>query len=347
MLRDIRSDPQTPRGPIGLSIRRLGVLRGAVLGLLVACTSLAAPGSQSSAQQLPHRVTHGLADLRPEGLDEISPQVAQRGRSLLHAAWQRQGGDAWRRHSTLSMTGTDLWREPGPWWPHQNQRVRLLQLLGTFTSRAELLDGPEAGAVWGLQSWRPYKISPGGDGPGGDGPAFLDSDPPIEFYLPTLQYFNELPFRLADAPIVADLGPADLHGITYDRVFVTWGSPEPAAEVDHYVLWIDRASGLVTKAHYTVRDAATMPFVPEEQRLIMRAGAAGTIHFSDFRTVGGVELPFRHVVTLFGPAQSAPNPGETPGWVHILEVEEAVFGSDVASGLLPDPSLPSPADRKP
>ena len=335
MISGTRAQPGEPR-------RLLCRLPGAVLLLLAACSMLAASESQVSAQDLPHRVTHGLADLRPEGLDEIPPQAAQRGRMLLHAAWARHGGDAWRRHSTLVMVGTDLWREPGPWWPQQNQRVRLRQLLGTFTSRVELLDGPEEGAVWGLQSWRPYKVTPGGERP-----AFVDDDLRIEFYLPSLQYFNELPFRLTDAPIVADLGPADLHGLAYDRVFVTWGSPQPAAEVDQYVLWIDRQLGLVTKAHYTVRDAATMPFVPEEQRPVMRAGAAGTIHFSDFRTVGGVQVPFRHVVTMFGPAQASADPGETPAWVHIFEAEEAAFESGPATGLLPDPELPAPADRKP
>ncbi|MDA8020992.1 MAG: hypothetical protein MPN21_26440 [Thermoanaerobaculia bacterium] len=316
--------------------------KGIALGCFLVWVILVTPASVLSAQELPHRVTDGLADLRPEGLDVTAPQVAERGRALLRAAWERHGGAAWKEHATLQMTGTDFWREPGPWWPQQNQDVRLLQLLGTFTSRATLLDGPGAGSVWGLQSWRPYKVSADDSRP-----TFLDTDLAIEFYLTSLHYFNELPFRLMDAPIVADLGPEELHGLTYDRVFVTWNAPQPTTDADHYVVWIERFRGLITKTHYTVRDAATMPFVPDEQRPMMRAGAAGTIHFSDFRTVDGVELPFRHVVTMFGPHEAGPDPGESPAWVHIFEAREAAFDGEPAPSLLPDPTLPDPADRKP
>lgn len=301
-------------------------------------------GASLFAQEnmFPHRVTAGLADLRPQGWDAEDAAARARGQALLRAAVKAQGGDAWAGHTTLSVTGLDAFREPGPWWPQQNQRIRLLQRLGTFTSRVTLLDGPQTGAVWGIQSWRPYKAEDARSAP-----TFLDHDLPIEFYLPTLHYFNELPFRLLNAPIAIDLGGTTLHGADYDRVFVTWRTPEPTDEVDQYVVWIDRGSGLITKAHYTVRDVATMPGLPEEERATMRAGAAGTIHFSDFREIDGAFFPFRQVVTLFGPTEAGPDPGEGSSWVHIFSAEHAAFDAAPPALLLPDPALPEPADSKP
>ena len=308
---------------------------------VVLVSGLLATSAVAQLPAFPHGVTDGLADLRGEDFRDTEARRAQ-GRELLDAAVERQGGAAWSEHTTLSLTAVDRFREPGPWWPQKDQRGEYLLALGTFTSNVELLDGPATGALWGIQSWRPYRAA------STDAPIeFLDQDLPIEFYLPTLHYFNELPFRLATAPIVVDLGSETLHGIAYDRVIITWGQTAPSDEVDQYVAWIDRRSGLITKVHYTVREVAGLPFIPEEQKPIVRAGAVGTIHFDDFRRVDGVLLPFRHVVTQFGPAQSGADPSEGEGWVHVFEIERASFDARPVTDLLPDDGLPAPADRKP
>ncbi len=319
--------------------RANGTVRPAITVVLLWWLLTAAALAEQPA--FPHAVTDGLADLRTEGFRDTAARRT-RGRELLDAAVARQGGAAWSGHTTLSVTGVDRFREPGPWWPQKDQRGEFLMALGTFTSRVELLDGPGAGAVWGIQSWRPYRAASRTASV-----EFLEHDLPIEFYLPTLHYFNELPFRLAAAPIVVDLGTATLHGSTYDRVLVTWGQAAPSNDVDQYVAWIDRQSGLITKVHYTVREVASLPFIADEQKPVMRAGTAGTIHFDDFRQVGGVRLPFRHVVTLFGPAQSGPEPAKDERWVHIFEIENASFDAQPITVLRPDASLPAPADRKP
>jgi hypothetical protein len=290
---------------------------------------------------LPHAVTDGLADLRTEAVREADDAARQRGRALLDATALRHGLEAWRGFSTFEAVAADRWSRPGPWWPQQDQRIRMQQRVGTFTSRVELLDGPAAGEIWGIQSWAPYRRA------GSSTEArFLDGpEGALRFYLPSLHYFNELIFRLQRAPTAIDAGEATLGGRVYDRVFVTWGDPHPRDQVDHYVLWIARDSGLVEMAHYTVRDIAVLGLAPEDQRELMRAGAAGTIHYSDFRDVGGVLFPFRQVVTLLGPEQ-APDP-LTDDFVHLLEVESAGFDGFTAELLTPDPARGAPADTKP
>ena len=313
---------------------------------LILAPGLASLGASATLAQpsLPHRVTEGLSDLRPDEVLAPDPEAFDRGRQLLEAAVERQGGGAWSHHRTLELTGLDRWSEPGPWWPHQNQRLRMKEVLGSFTSSVEFLDGPATGGVWGLQSWRPYHRDK-------DGAAavFLETgDPhalPMRFYLPSLHYFNELPFRLLEAPVAIAAGERTLGEKTFDLVYVAWQEGGPVETSDQYVVWIARDTGRIEKAHYTVREAASFPSFPEDQRAMVRAGSAGTVHYSNFREIEGVWFPFLHVVTMFGPEQ-APNPPAS-GFVHALEVESVAFDTFPPEQLSPNPELPAPADSKP
>jgi hypothetical protein len=60
--------------------------------------------------------------------------------------------------------------------------------------------------------------------------------------------------------------------------------------------------------------------------------------------VGGVELPFVQVITIFGPEQ-APSPLES--YFHKVEISRAAWDAVPAAALTPDPALPTPADVKP
>lgn len=279
------------------------------------------------------------ADLRTPAVRERGGQeeAQARGRALLEAAARRHGLEAWRARRTMEVVAVDRWTGSSAWWPEPAQRFRARRLLGSFTSQVELLGGPLDGEVWGIQSWSPYKI-------GGDGEVhFLETDDAIEFYLPTLHYFDELPFRLLRAELVTDAGPAELGGRTYDRVFVTWGNLEPHAEHDAYVVWIGRESGLVEKVAYTVRDA--VPLAPPWMRGLARLLGVGTMHYDDFHTVDGVVLPFLQTVTLFGPERATEPVSDN--YFHQLVVEEVRFDSFDPSLLVVDPRLPESGDRKP
>lgn len=277
------------------------------------------------------------ADLRPPALQDGSADATREGRELLERLAARHGLEAWRRHATMEVVATDLWRQGG-WWPAPRQRFRSQSLLGTFTSRVELLDGPRAGEIRGLQSWTAYRREPGSADV-----AIVEPAPEITFYLPTLQYFSELPFRLLEADIVLHGGGADHRGRAYELLFATWGAPEPGPEHDQYVLWIGRDSGLVEMVRYTVRDLA--PMASGLARRMMRAVGAGTIHFDDYREIDGVMVPFAQTVVLQEPALTSHPIGES--FLHRLEIEMADFDSVSRQALLPLPGLPAPEDRKP
>ena len=305
-----------------------------VLCLLVAAASTAARG-----QGMPHRVHNGWADLRNEAVLQAGETERERGTKMLEAAANLHGLAKWRTYTTLEVVARDTWSQGDGWWPARSQGLRHQQLLDTFTSRVELQDGPGNGEVWGIQAWATYKQRPGESKP-----IFLDPpDTAIHFYLPTLQYFNELPFRLLRAGFVTDAGPGQWNGQEFDRVFASWANGEACGDYDQYVVWIGRGSKRIEMVHYTVRDAAST--APADQQEMMRAGAVGTMHYLDYRDVQGVQFPFRQFVTLFGPEQ-AQLPLEN-NYFHAIEVTEARFDAVPRDLLLPDPGRPKPGDSKP
>lgn len=269
------------------------------------------------------------ADLRTEELKEegLTEARAERGRALLREVAARQGLGAWRTHTTLQYEAVDHWAWgwfSQEWWPANPQRFRAEMLLGTFTSRVELLDGAERGTVWGIQQWQAYTRSPSGT------PMQSSEATAIEFYLPTLHYFMELPFRLLRADVIAYAGERTLNGETYDLVLVTWDQLAPSLQHDQYLLWIDRATRRLEMCRYTLRDAFDW--------------AAGTIFFDGYRTVQGVSIPFRQTVTLESPSEVERPVDEN--YFHQVVVDTARFDATTRADLVVD-SLGAPADAKP
>jgi len=341
MVRDARS-----RGASAVPFLPLVLLFGSVGSLLYLVTremgrrrqrlvALAALGLGGFALTL----GTGHADLRTETVRYPAPDSERRGRELLEQLAERHGLAAWKRRTTMEVVGRDSWPGGGPWWPEATQRFRTQALLGSFTSRAELLDGRGRGELWGLQAWAPYRKSPADRVP-----TFLsEPDRAITFYLPTLQYFNELPFRLRSAPVVRDAGEAHHRGRGYQRVFVTWGGPEPRPEHDQYVLWIDQQTHLLSMVRYTLRDGVV--WMPRVQARLFRSVMLGTMHYEDYRDVDGVMLPFVQTVVLPPPELTRYPLSEH--FFHRIEVDEARFDSVPRETLLPDPARGETGDRKP
>lgn len=280
----------------------------------------------------------GYADLRTDVIKQkgVDSALAARGRVLLFAAARSHGLEAWKRHRTFEAVATDSWRSGSPWWPASPQRFRARRRLGTFTSRVELLDGVHQREIWGIQSWAAYKNRGLGE------PSFA-RDRAIEFYLPTLQYFDELPFRMLAAPVILYAGEGLYVGQRYDKVFVSWGSPQPHAEHDQYLLWINPATGLIDVVRYTLRDAVTMS--SPIMRPVMKVFAAGTIHYRAYRRQDDVMVPFEQTVAL-PPPESTHLPLEE-NYFHRLVLESARFDSFDPESLTVDPARPEVGDAKP
>ncbi|GAB5517925.1 MAG: hypothetical protein RhofKO_01760 [Rhodothermales bacterium] len=256
-------------------------------------------------------------DLKRNGLQ---PDLEAQGRALLHASAEAHGLDAWQQHTTAEVILRDDWRGLStrilgrPW---DNERMRWTYELGTFNGQAQLLEGKQAGTVWGLQSWQGYRIDPSGE-------TTLTDNIRAEFFIPAIIYLNELPFRLINATTVTYLDQKTLDGQAYDRVFATWGSPKAQRDVDQYIVWIDPQTKLVRAVEFTIRDQ--FKFVKSSSL------------YSDYREVDGVMVPFHQLISS--------RPKAKRFYFHQIVVESAQFDTVPIEAVHPLPGLERIGDDK-
>ena len=213
-------------------------------------------------------------DIRPEGMAGTSGSQA---RQLLQALAQTHGGDQrWRASRAARVQLRDHWPQGlmklvgSPW--KAGESLDLTFLTARDMGRLTFRGGERDGLVWGIQHWQTYTETPKGVR------AFAPDDT-IKFWLPTIQYFVEMPFRIGEADVVRYAGEQRLDDTPYDKVFATWHDPEPQPDVDQYVLWINRGTGRLDYAQYTVRDMGKL--------------IEGCMRFEDFRDIDGFTIPFK------------------------------------------------------
>ena len=214
----------------------------------------------------------------------------------------------------------------GKVWPDATIDIRLQYAIGTFDSQVTFHSGKREGAKAGLQSWKYYEQEPGAK------LKFADYNKRIAFGLSAYQYFFELLDRLKKAPIISYAGEHTFKGQHYDQVFVSWEKTEPHQQHDQYVLWINRESGMLDFALYTLR----------ENFLKMPGSKAfyGSIQFKDWRPVDGILMPHTQLVYLNSPKEKEHK------HLHKLTVSEFTFDNFSLEELYPDPELERIGDDK-
>ena len=269
-----------------------------------------------------YSLMHFPVDIRTEKMLQtgVTTLTVEKGRAILAAAIEAHGGqERWKTHGVAAVTMTDEWPNPVfravlmP-WKQNNQLMRAHYLLGADVSRIEFLEGPSQGEIWGIQNWATYKQKPGE-------PVRFVPDGDIKFYLPTMEYFFEMPFRFPSAGIISYAGETVLGGVPYDLVFVSWNSPEPQEDFDQYIVWINRQTKLVDYVRYTVR---------------VKAGFLTAFRqFQDYRTVQGIQVPF---------VQRSIMGGDPSGSMVIQQtrLRDIRFGVEIPESFFyPDPTVRS------
>jgi hypothetical protein len=262
-----------------------------------------------------------LSDLRTPDIqaEGISAADEARGRALLALAAEAHGGSAWAAHPTWEVVLEDRWsddfwikrRSP---WPEDAGRLQFQFVHGSSDGRVTFLDGPLAGTTWGLAGGRTYSQAPGGAPAWGDAPRMASR-------LPTMQFLLEFPQRITEAPFVGHAGQWDVDGEPMDVVFAAWGSVEPDAAMDQFLVYIDPESHRIQAMQYTVRKSGRW--------------LVGHRFWSDLRPVEGVLMPFH---------QTSLRAFEGPDEVHSFHVSAFRF-DPVPAGLLSEPGAGQPASR--
>lgn len=229
-------------------------------------------------------ITNGcLSDIRPKYMSEnqITQADKEKGKRLLTELAQTYGGlDNWRAQKSARAILTDDWPVlmmrlmASPWYKNK-QKVALSWLISTDNSRLEFLEAPNKALEWGIQNWSMWHKQ-------ANGKMVFNKSETIKFWLPTMQYFVEAPFRLLDADLITYAGENTSMGQNYDLVFVSWGKAEPQKKIDQYIVWINKSTKKMDILEYTVRDM--MPFL------------TGTMIYEDFKVTNG--LTFAHKMTV-------------------------------------------------
>ena len=227
----------------------------------------------------------GLGDLRTDFVraEGQTAEAQEKGRSLLGQVLAGPTGEGdWVafRERPVELTFRHTWDQAFLrtfFMPLEfsGQELSLLARPGSLDTRLTFLDGDWAGSARGMQGDGVYERS-------ADGVVDWTQDSATRFQLQGYRYFFFLPFLLSEAELITFAGTQQLHGTTYDLVYVTWGRWEPHRGADQYLLWIDRATTRVDFVQSTVRE--------------MFARSVVGLALDDHREVLGIELPFSLVV---------------------------------------------------
>lgn len=225
-----------------------------------------------------------IADLRTAGIATTTPDREQKALLLLENVIATNHLERLATAETYSLEARDNWKGllalTNP-LPRDNALMELRFRPNSFDGQFEYLEA-RTKRIYGVQSFQFYKVKD-------DEKVRLGKKKSIVFSLPAIQYFFELPLRLRNAPIVKHAGTAMVEGRNYDLVFATWQQLEPHKENDQYLLYINKGTGQLDFASYTVRGL----YLPAPKNLY------GSIRFSNRKTTeDGITYPGTMTIQL-------------------------------------------------
>lgn len=190
--------------------------------------------------------------------------------------------------------------------PFKEQKIELSlnYIPKTFNGQLEILSGKEKGDIWGMQEWETYTKNSAGE-------AVFKKDKNIEFWVPTYQYFIELPNRIQEANQLAYAGQKVINGINCEGVLASWKSTAPQKDIDQYIIWINADNKQIIKVEYTVRD--------------MYKFITGAAYYEDYKNYEGVLLPSKM------PVES----NLVKGLLHTMQIKDLKINQLDKESLLP------------
>ncbi|MEX0359584.1 MAG: hypothetical protein AB3N10_01220, partial [Allomuricauda sp.] len=134
-----------------------------------------------------------------------------------------------------------------------------------------------------------------------------------------MEYLLEFPFRINEATMLKYGGTAQVNGIDYDIVLMSWTTFEPQKEYDQYIIYINPKTHFIDYLEFTVREQGKFTFA--------------TVSFQDFKRVQAFIFP--HKVTAYFQNRV---PGKTIG--HQMTVDTLFLNKQFpASYFIPDDTI--------
>ncbi|WP_435624287.1 hypothetical protein [Flagellimonas sp.] len=266
-----------------------------------------------------------IADLRTSAVHPDLPNRENKAIELIEGLITKYGLDKLEDAETYSILATDNWKGlyalVNP-FPRDNELMEMRFRPNSFDGQFNYLEGRNK-TIYGIQSFQHYRIKE-------TGIVKFRKKKSITFALPAIQYFFELPLRLKNAPILKYAGVQIVEGRTYDLVFATWEKTKPHKEHDQYLLYIDRDSGELSFANYTVRGM----YLPTPRNIY------GSIRFEELkRNSDNINYPGKLYIQL----NKLKKPQRA---LHIVTIEDLEIDSFPLSTLYPDKSIKFQGDSK-
>ena len=213
-----------------------------------------------------------LSDLRSD--DYLYPVDTDRARQLLEEMGRAHNIQAWSEIETYTVQFKDdfygfLGKQAHP-FKEQEMTFLLSYIPSTFDGQMEIISGKAKGKIWGIQNGVTYERADNGE-------INIKKNKDMGFWLPTYQYFIELPCRIQEVTAVDYLGSKTIDGIRAEGVIASWDTVSTQKNIDQYILWISKETKRIVKVEYTVRDV---------YRFV--TGAASYTHYE---TYGEIILP--------------------------------------------------------
>ncbi len=235
-------------------------------------------------------------DLRSDALTSQSISNAeQKGKQLLQEAKQAMGYH--KLEATQVYEANALFNWKGIWltmpmnaFPgNNNNELKLRLATNSFDGQVEYLEGRKKGVIQGVQSWKGYKKETDSD--------FIKQHEHDRYIwgLATYHYLMEAPMHLPDAEIILYAGTKELDGISYETVYVTWGTEAPNKEYDRFLAYINPETKFIDLLEVTINDF----FLPMPKGM-----QHATARYERKKTSIGAYLPSNVTIQLKGPKKA-------------------------------------------
>lgn len=229
----------------------------------------------------------------------------QKGRDLLLKAQQKVNIQQLNTYSSYKVKFKDCFYGFSGFFanPYKDKctEFELSLIPKTFNGLMTFTSGKQKGHTAGLKDWKTYRII--------NNDTIYKKDKRTQFWLPTYQYFIELPLRILEADKISYAGTKKYNNQEYNLVMATWKTFQPQKHLDQYLIWISKTTHRIEIVQYTIRDMSKL--------------IKGTTFYTNFKSFNGIILPTKMQVSALSRQKNSKwNPQKL---MHTMEILDVIF----------------------
>lgn len=237
-----------------------------------------------------------LADIRTDY--SKTSTASAKGKEILRESAKAMNAERLLDYNTYSVTLEDQFygivgKVANP-YNENSPELAIDYVPGKFIGKMQLMSGKKHGSTYFNNEGKTFYKSAKGK--------TKEENKVAEFWVPTYQYFLELPTQIQRASIITYAGDTAMNGIEYDLVIASWNSLEPQKDIDQYLIWINKETKHLDYAQFTIRD--------------VNGFAIATAMYKDYIQKDGLSFP--SIIAIHGKKHAT-------GKIHEIRIKELAF----------------------